>query len=133
MGEVLRTAKEKPDGLVSLKLSPRRLGSLLGLVSKGDISTNAAKKVFDIVESQDKDPEVMVAEQGLAQISDTGELSKIVHDVVALQPEGSRPLPGGRGKAFGILCGPGYESDARQGEPERNQQTCFGIPGPRLI
>jgi len=117
MGEVLRFAKEKKISVASLSVTPRRLGALLGLVAEGALSANAAKRAFDIMEMQDKDAAAVVAEEGLTQISDTGELSKIVKDVVAKNPKEVQRYKAGETKLMGFFVGQVMKATGGKGNP----------------
>ncbi|MDR2842270.1 MAG: Asp-tRNA(Asn)/Glu-tRNA(Gln) amidotransferase subunit GatB [Spirochaetaceae bacterium] len=59
-----------PADIGSLKLNPERLACLVTLVSSGSVSNKAAKQVMEAVLGEDKDPDVIVKERGLEQISD---------------------------------------------------------------
>jgi aspartyl-tRNA(Asn)/glutamyl-tRNA(Gln) amidotransferase subunit B len=129
MGDVLRIAKEKKDGIASLRVTPRRLGSLLALVAKDAISASAARKVFDIMESQDKDPEAVVAEQGLAQISDTGELSKQVSDVIAANPKEAERFRAGETKLMSFFVGQVMKATHGKGNPKEINKLVLDLLG----
>ena len=53
-------------------ITPVTSGILLTLVEKGTISRIQAKEVLKEVVATGKDPETIIKEKGLAQISDTG-------------------------------------------------------------
>jgi aspartyl-tRNA(Asn)/glutamyl-tRNA(Gln) amidotransferase subunit B len=63
-----------------------RLGKLVGMVQAGAISGRIAKDVFQKMFESGEDPETIVAEQGLTQISDTGTLEQIVDELIAANP-----------------------------------------------
>ncbi len=67
-------------------VTAERLGKLLGLIQAGTISGRIAKDVFQRMFETGADPEQIVAEQGLAQISDTGALEQIVDELIAANP-----------------------------------------------
>ena len=52
-----------------------------------------------------KDPEVIVKEKGLVQISDEGEIKKIVEDVVNNNPQSIIDYKAGKDRALGFLVG----------------------------
>jgi aspartyl-tRNA(Asn)/glutamyl-tRNA(Gln) amidotransferase subunit B len=117
MGEVLRVVKEKKTGVADLRVTPQRLGRLLGLVSQGTISANAAKKVFDIVEETGKDPAAVVEEQGLKQISDSGELEKTVRDIIEKSPKEAARYKAGETKLMGFFVGEVMKATRGKGNP----------------
>ena len=55
--------------------------------------------------STGKDPEVIVKEKGLVQISDEGEIKKIVEDVVNNNPQSIIDYKAGKDRALGFLVG----------------------------
>ena len=67
-------------------VTAERLGKLLGMIQAGTISGRIAKDVFQRMFETGADPEQIVAEQGLAQISDTGALEQIVDELIAANP-----------------------------------------------
>ena len=129
MGEVLRLTKENKTGVRSLKVTPRRMGSLLTLVAGGVISANAAKKVFDLVEAQDKDPSVVVDEQGLRQISDTGELEKMVRTVLAKCEHEVQRYKAGETKLEGFFVGQVMKMTKGKGNPREISKLVNSLLG----
>ena len=117
MGEVLRLQKEKNIPVVSLKVTPKRLGSLLNMVADNSISANAAKKVFDFVEEQDKEPEAIVNELGLKQISDTSVLETTAMEIInKFQAEVARYKAGDL-KLMGFFVGQAMKATKGKGNP----------------
>ncbi|MDG5813871.1 Asp-tRNA(Asn)/Glu-tRNA(Gln) amidotransferase subunit GatB [Chitinispirillales bacterium ANBcel5] len=87
MGDIMRIINEKKvGGPFSLNVSAQRLGDLIKLIEKGSISAKAAKKVLQLMESEDKDAATVVKEQGLEQVSDTGALQSEVQKVLDANP-----------------------------------------------
>ncbi len=68
-------------------VSAENLAALLKLISKGTISGKIAKKVFATMWKEGGNPDDIVKAQGLVQISDTAELSKLVDEVVGNNPK----------------------------------------------
>jgi aspartyl-tRNA(Asn)/glutamyl-tRNA(Gln) amidotransferase subunit B len=69
------------------RVSARQLGSIVDLISSGAISGKIAKDVFEIVWNDGGDPREIVEKRGLRQVTDTGEIEKIVDGIVAANPE----------------------------------------------
>ena len=67
-------------------VSAVHLGELLDLITSGEISGKIAKTVFDKVWEGEGSPAAIVAKEGLTQVSDTGEIEKIVDDIIAANP-----------------------------------------------
>jgi aspartyl-tRNA(Asn)/glutamyl-tRNA(Gln) amidotransferase subunit B len=118
MGEVLRLQKDKNSMVEMLKVTPKRLASLLILVSNNTISAQAAKKVFDLIEAHDKDPEVIVEEQGLKQISDTNALEKVVRDILEKNQAEVARYKAGEKKIMGFFVGEAMKLTKGKGNPK---------------
>ena len=65
------------------KVKPRDLVELLDLMDKGTLSGPLAKKAFEVTFKTGKAPDEVIKEQGLVQISDTGELGIIIDKIIA--------------------------------------------------
>jgi len=103
MGDVLRLIKEME--LEKIPFIPSKLVSLIGLIEKGTISNNAAKKVLAEMFTDDSEPMALVEKLGLAQVSDEGELKKMIEEVLAQNPQSVEDFKAGKGKAMGFLMG----------------------------
>jgi aspartyl-tRNA(Asn)/glutamyl-tRNA(Gln) amidotransferase subunit B len=68
-------------------VGPEALGALIELVGSGEISGKTAKDVFEILWTEGGDPATIVAERGLRQVTDTGEIEAAVDAVVAANPD----------------------------------------------
>lgn len=86
-------------------VSPDSLGKLLDLIADGTISGKIAKTVFEEMYANGKDPEKVVEEKGLKQISDTGELEKIIDGILADNPEQVAQVKAGNDKLKGWFVG----------------------------
>ena len=62
------------------------LGELIDLIKSGEISGKIAKDVFDKVWNGEGGAKEIVEREGLKQVSDTGEIEKIVDDIIAANP-----------------------------------------------
>ena len=84
MTELLRELKGASIG--DCLVSPEQLGSLMGMVEKGTISGKIAKTVFAEMLGSGNDPEVIVKEKNLLQVSDESELLEIVRSIIEENP-----------------------------------------------
>jgi aspartyl-tRNA(Asn)/glutamyl-tRNA(Gln) amidotransferase subunit B len=118
MGEVLRATKEHHIAPSALHVTPPRLAALVKLVEEGTISAQVAKKVFDAVEQSDREPDAIVKEQGLVQISDAGELKETVEKVLADNPDAVARFKGGEKKVLGFFVGQTMKATRGKGNPK---------------
>jgi aspartyl-tRNA(Asn)/glutamyl-tRNA(Gln) amidotransferase subunit B len=78
---------------------------MIGLIKNGTISGKIAKTVFDEIFKTGNDPEKIVEEKGLVQISDTGAIETIVDKVIAENEKIVEEIKGGKDKGIGFLVG----------------------------
>lgn len=89
----------------SSPISAENLGKLLGLMADDTISGRIAKEVFEIMFETGGDPETIVEEKGLKQITDTGAIEAAVDLAIADNPEQAEEVRQGNGKAIGWFVG----------------------------
>jgi aspartyl-tRNA(Asn)/glutamyl-tRNA(Gln) amidotransferase subunit B len=108
-GEILGFLNETGLSPEVLPLPPDGLAELIGLVQDGTLSRSLAKDVLDECLREPKRPKQVVEERGLAQVSDEGELAKIVDDILAANADAVDEYRNGdekaRGKKRGFIFG----------------------------
>ncbi len=82
-GEVLGYLNESGLSPEVLPLAPDGLAELVRLVGDGTLSRGMAKDVLAVTLREPKRPAQVVAEQGLAQVSDEDELARVIDEVLA--------------------------------------------------
>lgn len=105
MGDLLRLLKAEDKELDDLVLTPSHLVEMLKLIDAGTISGKIAKTVFEEMFQTGKRAGEIVQEKGLVQISDAGELTRIVDAVLAANPKSVSDFRGGKEAALGFLVG----------------------------
>ena len=83
----------------------KRLAEMILMIQKGTISGKIAKTVFVEMWKSKDSAEKIVQDKGLVQITDTGEIEKIVDEVIAKNPKAVYDYRGGNKKAVGALVG----------------------------
>jgi aspartyl-tRNA(Asn)/glutamyl-tRNA(Gln) amidotransferase subunit B len=78
---------------------------LLKLLEDNTINANAAKIVFDEMLSSAKDPETIVKEKQLEQVSDTSELEEMVKETIKENPQEAQAYKDGKTKLFSFFMG----------------------------
>jgi len=94
------------------------LAELLGLVSDGSLSGKMAKEVFEVMTATGKSAQAIVAEKGLGQISDTGELEAIVARIVEANPGPAEEFRQGRDRVLGFFVGQVMKETRGQANPQ---------------
>ncbi|HLH23167.1 MAG TPA: Asp-tRNA(Asn)/Glu-tRNA(Gln) amidotransferase subunit GatB [Chloroflexota bacterium] len=103
-GELFRLLPAEADPAAT-PLTPEHLAELLGLVERGVLSQALAKQVLEEAFESGARPEAIVQERGLAQISDTSELERIVAEVLAANPQPVADYRAGKETAANFLKG----------------------------
>src|SRR5690625_588954 len=86
------------------------------------ISYKIYKKVFAYLVEEGGDPEAYVKEQGLGQISDKGELTKIVGEVLDANEQSVADFKDGKGRERGFLVGQVMKATKGQANPQMVNQ-----------
>jgi aspartyl-tRNA(Asn)/glutamyl-tRNA(Gln) amidotransferase subunit B len=86
IGDLFGALNRAGQDITTAPITPDRLGQLVGLIQAGTISGRIAKDVFQKMLETGGDPEAIVAEQGLAQISDSGAIEAIIDELIAANP-----------------------------------------------
>jgi aspartyl-tRNA(Asn)/glutamyl-tRNA(Gln) amidotransferase subunit B len=98
-------------------LPARHLGELVGMIVKGELSGKLAKEVLPKMIESGEAPAVIVQREGLAQISDSGALEKIVDEVLAANPKQVEQFKGGKTTVIGFLVGQVMKASRGQANP----------------
>lgn len=94
---------EKP--ISESPISAESLGRLTDLIADNTISGRIAKDVFAAMLETGKDPSVIVEEQGLKQVTDTGAISQLVDEILAANADKVAEYKSGKEKLFGFFVG----------------------------
>lgn len=116
-GELFRLLKATDMGIEAVEITPDALAELLTLVEKGTISISMAKDVFGEMFETGRPAVQIVEEKGLAQISDAEELSQIVGDVIAANPEPVADYRAGKEQALRFLVGQVMKATSGKANP----------------
>jgi len=86
-------------------VSAENLGKLVGLISNDTISGRIAKDVFEIMIETGDDPEKIVEDRGLKQITDTGAIEAAIDEIVAANQDKVEQIRAGKDKMLGWFVG----------------------------
>jgi aspartyl-tRNA(Asn)/glutamyl-tRNA(Gln) amidotransferase subunit B len=108
-GEILGYLNESGLSPEVLPLAPDGLAELIALVTDGTLSRSLAKDVLNECLTEPKRPKQVVEERGLAQVSDEGELARVLDEVLAANADEVAEYRAGdekvRGKKRGFFFG----------------------------
>ena len=106
LNELLRELPADDDRAVAAcPIPPRNLAGLLRLIDDGTISGKIAKDVFEKMYRTGQDAPSIIEREGLTQVADSGELSRIVDQVLAANPKVVEDWRSGKKAALGFLVG----------------------------
>ena len=107
LSELLRVQHENhmDQGTLEARIPPDHLAQLLGQIKEGKISGKIGKDVLDNMAETGKAPAQVIEEQGLVQISDTGELEGVVDGILAEHPDDVAEYRAGKTKLLGFFMG----------------------------
>ncbi len=105
MTELIRELKGEETDISKCPVTPENLATLLNMIDKGTISGKIAKTVFADMMETGKTPETVVKEKNLVQMSDEGDLLKIVQEIIAENPGQTADFKGGKTKLMGYFVG----------------------------
>lgn len=105
MVEGMRLLKEKNMEAYDISFLPKNLASLIDLVDNKTINRSVAKEIFELIFSDDIEPNSYVKEHGLAMIDDDVELREVVKEIIDNNPQSVSDYKSGKEKALGYLVG----------------------------
>jgi aspartyl-tRNA(Asn)/glutamyl-tRNA(Gln) amidotransferase subunit B len=118
MGDMMRLLKDRGVEADAVPFPGSYLASLVSLIDKGTISGTIAKKVFEKMFESGKHPQLIVKEEGLEVVSDTGALSEIVRKVLEANPQSVADYRKGKYQAFGFFVGQAMKQMKGKADPQ---------------
>src|SRR3989440_550348 len=117
-GELLRELDAAGLAADASPVSPEELGALVRAVDGGRISGKQGKDVLAEMFRTGKGASQVIEEQGLAQVSDAGEIEKIVTDVLAANPQQLDSYRAGKEALFGFFVGQVMKASKGKANPK---------------
>jgi len=118
MGDLAKNLNDDGIDIAKSPVSAERLGKMIGLIMKDTISGKIAKKVFKEMWTNEDDPEKIVKDKGLVQITDTGAIEAAVDAAIAANPKAVAEYKGGKKKAIGALVGQVMKATRGKANPQ---------------
>ena len=107
---------------LSIEESPigaERLAGLLNRIHDNTISSRSAKQVFEAMWESSSSADTIIEEQGLQQMNDSGELQKIVDELIASSPKQVEQYRSGKTKVFGYFVGQVMKATQGRADPKQ--------------
>jgi len=129
MSDLLGALKAAELEIIASPVKPDGLAGLIKLIDSGAISNKMAKEVFAEMMASGKAAEAVVAEKGLSQVSDEGELEGILRDIFAANPNEVEAFKGGKKKLMGFFVGQVMKATKGQANPKLVNQLVNQLLG----
>jgi len=103
--EVLRILSERNISINELNLSANNLSELIELFASEKISSRIAKDIFPEIISTGKNPNTIIKEKNLIQVSDDALIESIVKKIIDENPDNVQKYKNGKNNLFGFFVG----------------------------
>ena len=118
VGDIFAFIKENNLEVSSLNKKTKEITDLLKLVSDDVISNKAGKEILPKVLNGQGKPSDIVKELGLEQVSDSGELEKIIDEALIGEEENISKFQGGSDRVLGYFVGKCLKATKGKGNPK---------------
>ncbi len=105
MGDFSALLNKEKMTIKDSRVTPENLCKMLEIIDKGKINYKIAKSVFEEMFSTGKNPQKIIEDRGLEQISDEGLLEAVIEEVIKDNPGPVEQFKEGKDKAIGFLIG----------------------------
>lgn len=135
MTEVMRILNEKKIEITEFNVNEKNLASLINMIAEGKISNNIAKEVFpEMLKTSGRDdikqdPELIVKEKNLLQVSDSGEIEGIIKKVIEANPNETKRYKEGETKLLGFFVGKVMKESKGKANPQAVNELLISILG----
>jgi len=117
-GELFGALNRTDTDLSASTVSADMLGKLVDLIGDGTLSNRLAKEVFEIMFETGDDPEKIVEERGMKQVTDTGAIEAAVDDAIAAGAAQVEQYKGGNEKILGWFVGQVMKATQGKANPQ---------------
>jgi aspartyl-tRNA(Asn)/glutamyl-tRNA(Gln) amidotransferase subunit B len=126
MGDLMGHLKKDNREIQECLVKPEHLASLVRLIDEGKISGKMAKQVFEKLYESGEDPQSIIAQEDLQQISNEDELTSIVDRVLESNPEKVEAYRSGKEGLLGFFMGQVMKETRGQANPQMVSQMLEG-------
>ena len=116
--ELFAILNKKNISISQSPISAKNLSSLIKMITSGKISGKIAKKVFEKMQINNKDPVQIVEKEGLIQESDPKELEKIITNVLSKNQDKVTQYKSGKEKLFSYFVGEVMKASKGKANPQ---------------
>lgn len=117
LGEIQAYLNKHNQIITDTRITPEYLAKMITYIQNGTISSKQGKQVFEILMTEGKDPEVIIEEKNMKQISSPEELKKIITTVLDANEQSVEDYKNGKDRAVGFLVGQIMKATNGQANP----------------
>lgn len=118
MTELLRELKKDEKEIEDCPVTPKHLANLVALIDNNTISGKIAKTVFQEMYKTGQDPETIIKEKNLSQVTDSSAIEKVIDDIIAANPNQHEQYKSGKDKLLGFFVGQVMKAMKGQANPQ---------------
>ena len=118
-GDLAAALNEANLDIADSKVSAADLAVLTDRIEDGTLSGKLAKEVFQGLWNGEGSVDVIIEARGLKQISDSGEIEKLVADVLAQNPDQVQQFKDGNEKVIGFFVGRAMQASGGKANPKQ--------------
>lgn len=116
--ELLGRLNAEGKTITDSPILPEHIAKLVELLLQGTISGKIAKTVFDEMWKSGRDPQTIVKEKGLTQVSDENQIEQWIEEALRQNPKAVEEFKNGKERALGTLIGIVMKLSKGQANPE---------------
>jgi aspartyl-tRNA(Asn)/glutamyl-tRNA(Gln) amidotransferase subunit B len=116
--ELLRELELAGLSAADSRVTPQELGALVRLIDEEKISGKQGKDVLVEMFKTGKSAQAIIEEQGMVQLSDTGEIDDLIDSVIAANPAQLASYRSGKEALFGFFVGQVIKASKGKANPK---------------
>ncbi|MFO7193840.1 MULTISPECIES: Asp-tRNA(Asn)/Glu-tRNA(Gln) amidotransferase subunit GatB [Thermocrispum] len=105
--------------LADLAITPKQVARVIELIAEGKLTNKLGRQVVEAVLDGEGEPDEVIEARGLKVVSDDAELSRIVDEALAAQPDVVEKIRGGKVQAAGAIVGAVMKATRGQADAKR--------------
>ncbi len=118
MGELAKRLNAENLSLEHCGVGAVTLAALVARIADGTVSNNGARQVFDALwNGESGDVDALIESKGLKQLTDTGELDRLLDELLAANTKSVDEYRAGKDKAFNALVGQAMKATNGKANP----------------
>tara|TARA_B100002052_G_scaffold278262_1_gene284438 strand:- start:1774 stop:3240 length:1467 start_codon:yes stop_codon:yes gene_type:complete len=119
MGDLSAFLNKENLDIVDTRVSHENLAKLIQRISDNTISGKIAKEIFEIMWDDNNDPDSIIEERGLKQVTDSSEIESLVDKILEDNPNQLSQFRSGKEKLFGFFVGQVMKASGGKANPSQ--------------